>query len=466
MKGKKYTLLVLEDDEFSLENLRLSLTGKNYNLIFCSTPIKALEYSNKGIDLIISDLKLPGYNGVEIIKKYKEHNPDIKSILITGYSDEPLIVKALKEGIDDILKKPYEEVELHNSINSLLHQIELENENKNLKEKAEKENLVLKSLINKRIETDEYLIVGQSKVVKDVLTKALTISRHEVNTLIYGESGTGKELLARYIHSNGPRKDAPFIPINCAELSPALFESELFGYVKGAYTDAQNPRAGLIEIADGGILFLDEVTEMPIPMQTKLLRVIEDKKVRRMGGNEWIDVNIQIISSTNRNIDEAIADNILRNDFYHRLTETLIHLPPLRERIDDFPLLINYFISKYELLLDINAPKLSDEYLEIMKNSDWKGNLRQLSNFIKAFCLFGSDWNTNDIIQNINNGYNLNIDLDLSFRFVNGNMEELDQAKIWLINRALKKYNGNKTKAAEHLGITYQGLLKMLNKNS
>lgn len=462
---EKLNLLVIEDDEFSLENLRLSLqNSENLKTIFCSNPIEAKKYLTENIDIILSDLKLPGANGVEIIKLFKEKFPSIKSILITGYSDEPMIVQALKEGVNDILKKPYEEIELHKTIANQIREMELENENKLLKEKIEKENIVLKTQLNKKIIDDEYLIVGESKVIKDVLAKAVIISKHGLNTLINGESGTGKELLARYIHRNGPRKTKAFIPINCAELSPSLFESELFGYEKGAFTDAKISRAGLFEAANGGILYLDEVTEIPLNMQSKLLRVVEEQKIRRLGANDWIKIDVQIISSTNRNIDNAISNDILRNDLFHRLSETQIHLPPLRERKDDFRILIKHFITKYEKLLDIETKLMDPQQLNILQNSDWPGNLRQFSNFIKAYALFGTDWDIEDFIQQTQNGYSFNHTFDNAFKFVEGNMLELEEAKYWLIDRALKTFNGNKTRAAEHLGITYQGLLKMMSK--
>ncbi|WKZ71244.1 MAG: sigma-54 dependent transcriptional regulator [Melioribacteraceae bacterium] len=465
MRDKKFTLLILDDDEFSLENLKLSLNNKGYKLYFCATAKKALSYIENEIDIIISDLKLPGTNGVEVIKEFKDRLPCIKSILITGYSDEPLVIKAIKTGINDIIKKPYEEIELFNSIQKQINQITLERESHSLKEKVERENQVLKTQLNKKILEDEYLIVGESKAIKDVLAKAITISNHGLNTLVHGESGTGKELLARYIHRNGPRKNYPFIPINCSEINSTLFESELFGYVKGAFTDAANSRAGLIEIANGGILYLDEITEMDISLQSKLLRVVEEKKVRRIGSNEWMDINIQIISSTNRNIEEVIENNILRNDLFHRLSETQIYLPPLRERIDDFKLLTTHFISKYELLLNIKSPALGNEKMKLLTDSEWPGNLRQFSNFIKTFCLFGNDWSDEDFILHSKNHYQTNQQKD-TYKFSLGNMKELENAKTWLIDRALKKFNGNKSKAAEHLGITYQGLLKMLKKQS
>jgi len=465
MRDRKFTILVLDDDEFSLENLKLSLNNKGYNLLFFANAAEALKNIKYDIDVIISDLKLPCTNGVDVIKEFKKQLPCIKSILITGYSDEPLIIKAIKSGVNDIIKKPYEEIELLNSIKNQINQIILEKESHSQKEKVEKENQVLKNQLNKKIIEDEYLIVGESKAIIDVLSKAKTISNHSVNTLIHGESGTGKELLARYIHRNGPRKNFPFIPINCSELNSTLFESELFGHIKGAFTDANSSKAGLIEIANGGILYLDEITEMDINLQSKLLRVVEEKKVRRIGSNEWTDIDIQIISSTNRNIEEVVEQSILRNDLFHRLTETQVYIPPLRERKEDLDLLINHFVTKYESLLKISAPKLSIEQLNLLKEASWPGNLRQFSNFIKAFCLFGHDWSNNDFISHTKNNFSINSHSD-TFKFIEGNMTELEHAKQWLINRALKKYNWNKTKAAEHLGITYQGLLKMLKKQS
>lgn len=458
----KYSVLIVEDDQFSRENLRLSLS-KKFNLFTSLNVADALEVlSANAIDLVILDIKLPGENGLSLIEKAKVNYPGIKYIVITGYSDEKSIISALKLGADDLLKKPYDEQELHDSVNKQIRSIELERENSLLKEKLIKENIILKKDLNKNLEPIGDVIIGKSPLLLDTLNKAKQVANHNINLMICGESGTGKELLARYIHSNGTRSNKPFVAINCASLTSTLFESELFGHEKGSFTSADHRKIGLLEIADGGILFLDEITEINLDLQAKLLRVVEEKKIQRVGGNSQIKVDVQILSSTNRDLSDAIKNGKLREDLYHRLASTILELPPLRKRIDDLPHLFKYFNEKYNTIYNITSPEIDKETFALMKQSNWSGNIRQFSNFVKNWCLFGTNAKQDEIQRWINSESNNRIHSDESFHFEKGNMSEMDEAKQWLIERALSKFNGNKTKAAEHLGVSYAGFLKML----
>lgn len=458
----KYSVLIVEDDQFSRENLRLSLS-KKFNLFTSLSVADALEVlSANTIDLVILDIKLPGENGLSLIEKAKEGFPEIKYIVITGYSDEESIISALRLGAHDLLKKPYDEEELHNSIDKLIKSIELERENSLLKEKLIKENIILKKDLNKNLELKGDVIIGKSPLLMDMLQKAKQVANHNINLMICGESGTGKELLARFIHNNGTRSDKPFIAINCASLTSTLFESELFGHEKGSFTNADRLKIGLLEVANEGILFLDEITEINLDLQAKLLRVVEEKKIQRVGGNHQIAVDVQILSSTNRDLSDAIKNGKLREDLYHRLASTVFELPPLRKRLDDLPHLLKYFKEKYDEIYNISSPEIDKEILTVMNQSNWSGNVRQLSNFVKNWCLFGKNATHDEIQRWINSESNNRIHSDESFLFEKGNMSELDEAKKWLIERALSKFNGNKTKAAEHLGVSYAGFLKML----
>lgn len=457
-----YNILIVEDDQFSMENMVLSLSSE-YN-IYTSANVKDAHkvLSENPVDIVLLDIKLPGENGLKLIEKSQKDFPQLKFIVITGYSDEKSIISALKLGAHDLLKKPYDEEEMHNSIGKLVKSIELEKENQTLKDKLQRENKILKKELDKNLEVKEEIIIGSSSSLLKVMDNAKKVARHNINALICGESGTGKELLARYIHRNGNRSQKPFITINCASLTPSLFESELFGYEKGSFTNAMKTRIGLFEVADGGILFLDEITEIDIGLQAKLLRVVEEKKVQRIGSNQMIDIDVQVLSSTNRDPNEAVNSGRLREDLYHRLANTVLELPPLRNRKDDIVNLLSYFKQKYDSIYDVNSREFDESTLALIVDSEWKGNIRHLSNFVKNWSLFGEDASLEEVKTWINSEINNRIHSEDNFRFEQGTMTELDEAKKWLIQRALNLYSGNKSRAAEHLGVSYAGFLKML----
>lgn len=459
---RNYNLLIVEDDPYSLENLKLSLE-KEYQLVSAVSVQEALrKFRETQIDIVILDIKLPGENGLKLIEHTTDKYSHCKYIVITGYSDEESIISALKLGAHDLLKKPYDEQELHNSIQKQIETIELERENVQLKEKLLRENVLLKKDLKQNLEYKEDQIIGNSPSLVNILQKAEKVAHHTINTLICGESGTGKELLARYIHRHSPRSNEPFVAVNCASLTPSLFESELFGYEKGSFTNAHTTRIGLFEVADGGILFLDEITEIDIDLQAKLLRVVEEKKVQRIGSNHPVDIDVQILSSTNRDPNEAIKSGRLREDLYHRLANTVLELPPLRNRKDDVESLLNYFKQKYDSIYSTDSKEFDKFTLDLIENSEWEGNIRHLSNFVKNWTLFGNDATKEEIKSWINSESNNRIHSTDSFYFEQGTMAELDEAKKWLIHRALNLYDGNKSKAAEHIGVSYAGFLKML----
>jgi len=454
----KKKIFIVDDDEFSLENLSLSFNAEHYEVSTTGSSEKAIELlMNNTYDIAILDLKLQGITGLDIIEKTQDQQKLTKYLLITGYSEEEAFIKATRIGVSDILKKPYDEFQLLSTVEKLIHIKKLEEENIAYKEILQKENLVLKEQIKKNYENDQNLMVGDSPRLKEALYKAKSVAEYSMNTLIVGETGTGKELLARYIQINGARKNAPFVPINCAALTESLFESELFGYEKGAFTNALQSHAGLFEVANGGILFLDEITEIPIQLQAKLLRVLEERKIKRVGSTKEIEIDVQILSSTNRNIHEAINKGFLRQDLFHRIGSTIIDLPPLRERREDLHLLANHFQNLYCRMFDKNIVSFSNEIWNYIENHNWEGNIREFSNFIKNYCIFGT------ITQSKNYQISpLKNDLANSFLFNYGSLDELEDAKYWLINKALKTYDGNKTLAAKHLGISYQGLAYLL----
>ena len=468
---KKIKIFIVDDDEFSLENISLSLSSEKYEITQTGSSEEALDLLQKNdYDIAILDLKLQGMSGLDIIEKVKDNKKLTKYILITGYSEEEAFIKATRIGVNDILKKPYEEFQLHSTLEKLIHLKRLEEENIAYKEKLQKENEILKNQLDKNYNDDQNIMIGNSPLLKSALEKAESVAKYSVNTLICGETGTGKELLARFIQRNGPRNNEAFVPVNCAALTESLFESELFGYEKGAFTNALQSHAGLFEVANGGILFLDEITEIPNSLQAKLLRVIEDKKIKRVGSTKEIEVDVQILSSTNRTISEAISEGFLREDLYHRIAQTEIVLPPLRERMEDLDSLSTHFYDLYCRMFDKENNGISEEISDYIECQSWDGNIRQFSNFMKNYCMFGTITRYKDPQTKLTNRIDETSIIDSnikenSFEFEKGSFNELEDAKQWLIEKALNKFNGNKTLAAKHLGVSYQGLA-YLHKNN
>ncbi|MCF6269019.1 MAG: sigma-54 dependent transcriptional regulator [Melioribacteraceae bacterium] len=469
---KKITVFIVDDDEFSLENISLSLSSDKYEITQTGSSEEALSLLQKNdYDIAILDLKLQGMSGLDIIEKVKGNNKLTKYLLITGYSEEEAFIKATRIGVNDILKKPYEEFKLHSTLEKLLHLKKLEEENLAYKEKLQKENEILKDQLDKSFEDGQNSMIGNSPLFKSALDKAESVAKYSLNTLICGETGTGKELLARFIQRKGTRKNEAFVPVNCAALSEPLFESELFGYEKGAFTNALQSHAGLFEVANGGIIFLDEITEIPISLQAKLLRVLEDKKIKRVGSTKEIEIDVQILCSSNRDTSEAISEGFLREDLYHRIAQTEIVLPPLRERMDDLDLLSTHFYSLYCRMFDKENKGIPEEITEYIKNQSWEGNIRQFSNFMKNYSIFGTitRYNVPQTKPTNRVAEAPKVDTKIegnSFEFENGSFNELEIAKQWLIEKALNKFNGNKTLAAKHLGVSYQGLAYLLKNNN
>ncbi len=467
MKTNKIPKILIVDDEYTvLKDLEISLSEKHYALSTASSYKEAIEFLNLTFfDILITDLVLPQNSGIDLIKFAVKKNKIFGSILMTGYSDEMALIEAAHLGVKEILKKPFSDTELFSAIEKILEKQALEEENKRLTEKLKHENLILSQELSKKIKAS-LEIIGESPRLINALEKARIVAETQINCIIGGENGTGKELLAKYIHQNGPRKENPFVEVNCAALSPTLFEAELFGHKKGAFTNANESRAGFFEVADGGILFLDEITEIPFELQAKLLTAVEYGLIRRVGDTKDIKVNVQVIAATNRNINSLVDDGKLRRDLYHRLSEGLIVLPPLRERGNDIKILLDFYLAKYEQEFNKKANEIPKELWEKIINYNWPGNVRQLTNFIKKWVLFGEDTIIENSMDNIfvEEEEKQGIERVLAFDFIDGTFEELEKAKKLLIYKILDKYNGNKSQAARHLGLTYQGLLKMLKK--
>lgn len=363
-------ILIVDDHKNMRLTLSLLLKGYGYEVEEASSGIEACKKAERdNFDVVLTDLKMNDMDGIEVLKRIKENSPLTEVIVMTAYGTVEKAVETIKIGAYDFIQKPFNSEELLIKIEKALERRWLSGEfsllTREFKERYKIEN-----------------IVGNSPAIRSIITKIIKIAPTDTTVLITGESGTGKELVAKAIHANSPRANRPFISINCATISEELFESELFGHVKGAFTGAISTRKGLFEEADGGTIFFDEIAETSITFQAKLLRTLQEHTIRRVGDNKPIKVNVRIIAATNQNLKQAIAEKRFREDLYYRLNVIRFHIPPLRERREDIPPLVNYFLARANKRMGkrVTIPKEVKEYLI---NYDYPGNVRELENMIE-----------------------------------------------------------------------------------
>ncbi|MDG0817521.1 sigma-54-dependent transcriptional regulator [Bdellovibrio svalbardensis] len=367
----KSRILVVDDEESIREFLEIMLKKEGYEVTLAEDGQKAKDLlAKKTFDMIISDLQMPHVTGIELLKFVKETYPEIVFMLITAFGTTETAVEAMKMGAYDYLTKPFKIDEVRLNIHNALRSRNLEVENRSLKKELVKEY----SFQN---------MVGNSPAMHAIYDMVKRVSQTPTNVLITGESGTGKEVVAKAIHYNGPLKDKPFITVNCGAIPENLMESEMFGHKKGSFTGAVSDKAGLFEVADTGTLFLDEVGELPMSIQVKLLRAIQERVIRRVGATDDNKVDVRIIAATNRNLEEMVAKGTFRQDLFYRLNVINIKTPGLRERREDIPLLANHFLKKYNERLNKNIGAISAEAMEILKKYDYPGNVRELENMIE-----------------------------------------------------------------------------------
>lgn len=444
-------ILVAEDERGMRELLAIVLKKEGHDVTLCEDGKVALEAMKKEIfDLVITDLKMPGVDGLSVLKNSKELSPDTIVIMITAFGTTETAIEAMKAGAYDYITKPFKVDELKLIIRNAL-------EKKALRE----QNILLKREIESRYGFEN--IIGRSPAMQKVFTMIRKIAATTSNVLITGESGTGKELVARAIHNLSQRKERAFVTVNCGALPETLLESELFGHMKGSFTGAISNKEGLFEVAKGGTIFLDEISETSQTLQVKLLRAIEDHTFKRVGGTSDIKVDVRVIAATNMDIREAVKNGRFREDLFYRLNVLPIHLPPLRERKEDIPLLVDYFLRKYSR----DSKKISSEALEILINCPWKGNVRELENTIERVVAL-TDKDTilpDDLPEEIRRPAIVKefipsevpeegIDLD---RIVEGIEKDL-------LVKALDKAKGIKTDAARLLKISFRSFRHRLKK--
>ncbi|MEW6201159.1 MAG: sigma-54 dependent transcriptional regulator, partial [bacterium] len=377
----KEKIMIVDDEEDMLENCRRMLASLGYrdSVTMQDSEAAVILAEKEKPDLIITDLRMPKIDGIELLRRVKRLDENIIVIVFTGHASFPTAVEAIREGAFDYIPKPFTFDQFSFAVRRALTQKKLVNENIALKRQLDTP-YIFKN------------IIGNSLPWQDVIETVKKIAKTDTNILLLGESGTGKELVARSIHHYSNRAEKPFLPVDCASLPESLLETELFGHEKGAFTGAYSSRPGLFEFANTGTFFLDEVVDLTLNIQTKLLRILQDRKCRRVGGRNFIDVDVRIISSTNRNIEEAVAQTKFREDLFYRLNVITIKLPPLRERKSDIELIANHYLKHYNKFTDKDIRTISKEAMEILTAYRWPGNVRELQNVVeRAVSLIDSD---------------------------------------------------------------------------
>ncbi len=366
-----HTILVVEDEKVQLESIAGFLTKLGYQVLKSSRPVEALEIAREhAVDIVLTDFKMPGMTGVELLEELKKMNPGIEVIIMTAYGSVESATEAMKLGAIDYITKPIDLYQLKVMIRNTLERKVLVSENR-----------LLRQQLSARFSFDG--IVSQSSAMSQVLNIAGRVASSQATVLITGETGTGKELIAKAVHYAGPRRDKPFVAVNCAALSEHLLESELFGHEKGAFTGADRQRKGRFETAEGGTLFIDEVGEIPLALQVKLLRVLQEKSFERVGSSLTVPTNVRIVAATNRDLETLVREGKFREDFFYRLNVVAIQIPPLRERREDIPPLVETFIQRLATENGKRITGVSREAMDTLMKYSWPGNVRELENVIQ-----------------------------------------------------------------------------------
>ncbi|MCP4179072.1 MAG: sigma-54-dependent Fis family transcriptional regulator [bacterium] len=447
-------LLIVDDEVDFAEELQEFLERKNFNVYTAFNAVEAYKALKLyDIDLIILDVKLPGVSGIDVLKKVKAEFNNIEIIIMTGHGDMSTVIDAMRNGAIDFLQKPFTNDKLQIAIERTSKYLELEHILKRSKDKIS----LISSELEKRIEKN---FIGQSTEIVKIHELAMVAAEHSMaNVMITGESGTGKEIIARIIHHASDRKEENFCVVNCAAIPNNLLESEFFGHKKGAFTGAHENKKGYFELADGGTLFLDEVAEMSIEMQGKLLRAIEEQKIKRVGDSKIINFNCRIISATNRDIKKAVENNEFRLDLLHRLETLIIQIPALRERVEDIELLLRYFSESFSKKLNKPEPVILKRTVSLLKNYDFPGNVRELKNLVERAIIISKDNSIRcieDMIVSEQRTPDIAMITDLN----------IQNNEIFLIKEALAQSENNQTQAAKLLGIDRLALTRRLKKYS
>jgi DNA-binding NtrC family response regulator len=447
-------ILLVEDKESLRRVLRLTLENSGYTVAEAEDArAAAQELQRAPFRLVLTDLRMPHGSGLDVLRAAKAADPDVPVVLMTAYGSVDEAVQAMKDGAHDFLQKPVDSNHLLLLVGRALEQARLRTENVMLREEW-----------SRRYGFPR--IIGESDAIKRAVSETQRVATTDTNVLLLGESGTGKELFARAVHHLSPRRDRAFVAVNCAAIPETLIESELFGHERGSFTGATERRPGKFELASGGTIFLDEIGELPVSAQSKLLRAIEEKTVDRIGGRAPVHVDVRVVAATNRDLKEAAERGDFRRDLYFRLAVFPVEIPPLRERGDDVVLLAKHFAAQFGREMRKREASLSDEALAALRTHSWPGNVRELENAIERACILAdsavlapADLGLPVAGSHAPGVAEKGADLDLS-----GTLNEAVERVVSLVERrkiagALEAHGGNKTRAAEELGVSYKTLL-------
>jgi two-component system, NtrC family, response regulator PilR len=453
----KADILVIDDEKSMRDFLSIMLKKEGYNIETAEDGARGIEIlTNNKFDLVITDVKMPNIDGMEVLKFIQENNPGFETavIVITAFDTSEEAVMAMKLGAYDYITKPFKNERIKLTIKKVLEE-----------KKIRSENLLLKKVETNRNRFEN--LVGYNHNIVEVLDLINQIADSRSTVLITGESGTGKELVARAIHNRSNRNSEPFMAVHCGALPPDLLESELFGHEKGAFTSAISGKQGLMEIADGGTFFLDEIGDAPLSVQVKLLRVLQDQRFKRVGGIKEIQVDIRLIAATNKNLEEEVKNKRFREDLYYRLNVIPIRLPALRERKDDIPFLVNHFLKKYSIRKESKTIIFSNNVIELLMEYDWPGNVRELENVVERSIVLSKE----DVITNVT----LPSDIISKNRGLIDSIPELTEDGFDLekyinnlekniLENSLKKTGGNITNAAKLLNLEVRSMRHRMSK--
>jgi DNA-binding NtrC family response regulator len=453
----KRRILIVDDEEIFLVQLKMVLKGMGLEISTARNGADALQkLGERNFNIVVTDLKMPGMDGLQLLENIRKSYPHIYVVIVTAYGEIPQVVQAMKLGAYDFIQKPFDINLLELSLKKILQTHALMEENVSLRREVEER-------------YDFHQIVGKNHRMKRVYELITLAAESDTTTLIRGETGTGKELVAKAIHYHSTRKKKPLITVNCAAIPETLLESELFGHEKGAFTGAHNQKIGSFELAQQGTLFLDEIGDCPLSIQGKLLRFLQEKEIRRVGGNRIIKVDARVISATNQNLEECVKQGKFREDLYYRINVLFINLPPLRERLDDIPLLVSHFLKKYGDPRSGGIKNVSPEALNSLFRYHWSGNIRELENTIEKSVLIEKgptiqrfDFSPISEANSFSMQANPPLPLDTSVPF-----REMKKGLIYAweseyLKAVLSKNRGNITLAAKQAGLNYKTFYEKL----
>ncbi|HAR38094.1 MAG: Fis family transcriptional regulator [Nitrospirae bacterium GWC2_57_13] len=441
-------ILLVDDERIALRNLEHVMKKEGYEVVATQSGPNALKLlDEQRFDVVLTDLRMEKVDGMQVLSKSQAVSPDTEVIMITGFATLDSVVDAMKHGAFYYIAKPFKLDEVRKIVKEAIHKVRMKTENQRLREQIETYQGKVK-------------IITQDATMQRLLDTATQIAPTDCNVLISGESGTGKELFARFVHLKSRRSGGPFLGINCGAFNEELLANELFGHEKGAFTGAVAMKRGLFEMASGGTLFMDEITEMPPSMQVKLLRVIQERELLRVGGTEPVAVNVRFLAATNRDVQSAIQEGRFRQDLYFRLNVVSLRIPPLSGRKEDIPLLSYYFLKKYAVLMKKEAREISEDVMAVLMNYDFPGNVRELENIIERGVAManGKTIETAHLPEDLKE---LNIK---TFRKREGKIPSLEEQEMAYIQWVLQEAAGNKTLASQILGIDRVSLWRKLKK--